>query len=452
MLIARYLKALAGKTELTERGFYPVLARHVIEGLLGYPESSYRIEPKRQMGVPDLELLTDDGSAWVVGEIKLDDGELLDERRRARLWEEQARTYVRPETVHVLLGSPRAFCLLDVSGQLEAGVGLADPELIDLRTGSRHDLSDDSFRLHLGAATFEEACSRRKYERFRRGESPCGYLPLAEGTLPHFEAAFQYASETLLQHARRAWDALEVEAAEARGKLAEIEADRGKLAGDDTRGHQALNSRRWHVRKKHAVALQIHDEDYPQFLYGQAYAGTQGADRLRDIFLTDTVYVVLSRLLFVRLCEDLGLVNKKVSNRGLAAWRELVTNLQGRYQDLLDVAFKDAGLIYSRLFEATVFDWYTDTDGGLSELLERILYRLNAFSFRDVDRDLLGKIYQRFLPAEKRKRLGEFYTDDEVVDYILWRIGFSDDPDVGSRIALDPACGSNTFGVRAAVQ
>jgi len=452
VLIARYLKTVAGKTELTERGLYPVLAKHVLEGLLGYPEPSYRIEPKRQLGVPDLELLTDDGTAWVVGEVKLDDAEVLDPARRARLLEQQARAYLRPETVHVLLCSPRAFCVLDVAGELEAGVHLADEEAVDLRAGRRHDLSDESFRLLLGPVSYEEACSRRKYERFRRGEAPSGYLPLTEDMLGHFEAAFQYASETLLQHARRAWDTLEADYAEACRRLAEVEDDRGKLAGDDDRGHEVLNSRRWHVRKQHAVSLGIHEEDYPQFRYGQAYAGTQGADNLRDIFLTDTVYVVLSRLLFVRLCEDLGLVRRKVSNRGLAVWRELVTHLQDNYQDLLEVAFKDARFVYSRLFEATVFDWYTGTDGELSGLLERILYRLNAFSFRDLDRDLLGKIYQRFLPAEKRKRLGEFYTDDEVVDYLLWRTGFMEDPEIGARLLLDPACGSNTFGVRAAAQ
>jgi len=448
VLIERYLKALAGKTELTERGFYPVLAKHIVEALWGYPEGCYRVEPKRGAGVPDLELLTDEGVAWVVGEVKLDDQQILDEERQRAVWDEQAAGYLQPETLYVLLASPRVLCVLDVSGELQAGVHLEDDALVDLRTGHAHDLSDDRLRLLVGLISYEEACSRRKYERFRRGEAPCGYLPLSDRTLAPFEATFEYASETLLQHARRAWDALEASYAQACRELQQIEADRTKLAGDDVRGHQALNSLRWHTRKRHEIALRIHEEDYPQFLYSQAYAGTQGADRLRDIFLTDTVYVVLSRLLFVRLCEDLGLVKKKVSNRGLAAWRELVTNLQGRYQDLLDVAFKDAGLIYSRLFEATVFDWYTDIDGELSDLLERLLYRLNAFSFRDVDRDLLGKIYQRFLPAEKRKRLGEFYTDDEVVDYILWRTGFADDPDMGSRLVFDPACGSSTFGVR----
>ena len=35
--------------------------------------------------------------------------------------------------------------------------------------------------------------------------------------------------------------------------------------------------------------------------------------------------------------------------------------------------------MYSGLFERTVFDWWSHTNGALSAALERILYRLSAF-------------------------------------------------------------------------
>ncbi len=452
MGLKRYLQTLKKQTHLSERGFYPILARHIIGELLGYPEAAFRVEPRQQQGIPDLQLLTDEGAAWVVGEIKLDDSEIRDDTKRNHVWVEQAAGYIRPETVYVLLGAPRTCYVVDVTGQLRAGVRIEDDCLVDACTGTKQDLSDARFRALLSPVTYEEATSQQKYERFHRGEAPCGYIELTEETLPHFEAVFQYASEALVQYARKAWDRLAEGHQRYQAGLAEIEEARAKLSGDDVKGHQALDSRRWHLRKKHRIARQIHEEDYPQFLYSQAYAGTHEPEAFLDIFLADTAYVILSRLLFVRLCEDLGLVKKKVSNKGIAVWRELVTNLDTQYQDLLQVAFKDASLIYSRLFEATVFDWCTETDGELSRLLEGILYRLNAFAFGNVDRDLLGRIYQRFLPAQKRKRLGEFYTDDEVVDYILWRTGVTEDEHIGSRLILDPACGSNTFGTRAAVQ
>src|SRR5205085_9491840 len=51
----------------------------------------------------------------------------------------------------------------------------------------------------------------------------------------------------------------------------------------------------------------------------------------------------------------------------------------------------------------------------------------------------------------ERKRLGEYYTPVEVVDFILARSGIADDPAIMQKRILDPACGSFTFGVRAAI-
>jgi len=110
--------------------------------------------------------------------------------------------------------------------------------------------------------------------------------------------------------------------------------------------------------------------------------------------------------------------------------------------------------VYSSLFEASVFDWFGKQNAGsangeLHRILERILFRLNSFDFRQIDRDLLGSIYQYFRPRIERRRLGEYYTPVEVVDYILARSGIASDPDIMQKRILDPACGSFTFGVRA---
>ncbi len=129
-------------------------------------------------------------------------------------------------------------------------------------------------------------------------------------------------------------------------------------------------------------------------------------------------------------------------------WRAFVEHVKDEYKDLLNVAYRDAARVYSRLFDETVFDWSGEGNGVLNAILERILFRLNAFSFARVDRDVLGTIYQYFRPAAERKRQGEYYTPAEVVDYILARTGLSSDPQIMSKRTLDPACGSFTFGAR----
>jgi SAM-dependent methyltransferase len=92
-------------------------------------------------------------------------------------------------------------------------------------------------------------------------------------------------------------------------------------------------------------------------------------------------------------------------------------------------------------------------DPVFDEALLRVLYRLNAFDLSGLgrDRDVLGAIYQGILDRRLRKDVGEFYTDQEIVEYILARVGLKDAVESGAQVRLlDPACGSGAFLVHAA--
>jgi hypothetical protein len=447
MGLAAYLRELKNKPDISEIGLYTPFATHIVGDVLGYPPEDYHIAKPAERPGPDLRLFGEDRAVWVVGEIKLDDLQIRTPARRQRLWRTQVKPYIRPETVYLLLAARHTVYVCDLFGKPLAGAHFEGDRVVDAIANRDHPLTDHSLRTVLHLVSHEESHSRSQYARFRAGELRSGYLRLDDASLPLFEEVFQYATEVLVSYAREAWEALQVDYQEFLAKQADIE-DRIANWADNPKTRDTLEGRLVAARRQHRLARQLFEEDYPQFERRQAYAGTREKQAFEDIFLTDTVYIVLSRLLFVRLCEDLGFVKRKVSNGGIAVWRDLTTNIRERYQDLLEVAFKDAESVYTRLFEPTVFEWYTRTNRRLDALLERILYRLNAFAFDRVDRDLLGQIYQHFLPRKKRKRLGEFYTDDELVDYILHRTGITSDSALTEKRALDPACGSYTFGVR----
>jgi hypothetical protein len=61
----------------------------------------------------------------------------------------------------------------------------------------------------------------------------------------------------------------------------------------------------------------------------------------------------------------------------------------------------------------------------------------------------LGRLYEKYLPREERKNLGEFYTPDEVIDYILDSVEYIPSKAIESKDLIDPACGSGGFLVRA---
>ena len=175
-------------------------------------------------------------------------------------------------------------------------------------------------------------------------------------------------------------------------------------------------------------------------------------DEIKQIFCKEAIYVLLNKLIFIRICEDKGFLEKNISNGGI---EELRAFLKKRFdkdvinKEILEMAFKSASGLYSHFYEVGILDWFRTGDGELNKLLNRVLWILNQFDFTHVDRDILGNLYEKYLPSGERKRLGEFYTPTEVIDYILTSVGYTYSYDIETKDLLDPACGSGGFLVRA---
>lgn len=452
MSLRKYLAETASGT-LSEIGFYTPLATHIFGALLGYPPTHRVINRSGKHGIPDIRLKSqeEDGSEWAVVEAKIEDQKIRDNAERASIWHEQIleHGYIGPETFYVLLCAPRTFYVCDLDGQLLETLDIESDHLTDPRTGDRFPLTDKAFRERMHIISYAASLERRQFEAFRTGELRSGHIPLTAETLPQLRSVFEYAIEKLKEYCRFHFRQLLAEYEEWKAKIAEIDRRLEDIGSGAIKQRERLEYRRLTIRAEHRVAFQLFQDDYGRFKHDQTYAGTQKDEHFEDIFCTNTAYVALSRLFFVRICEDAGLTTRKISNSGIRVWRDFVENIKEHYQDLLDVAFKDVKHIYLSLFEPTVFDWFGKGDGKLHDILERILFRLNAFGFRKINRDLLGTIYQSFRPRVERRRLGEYYTPDEVVDFILAQTGISSDPEIMQKRILDPACGSFTFGVRA---
>ncbi|MGH9438667.1 MAG: N-6 DNA methylase, partial [Terriglobia bacterium] len=451
MSLKRYLDETTSKSVASEIGFYTPLATHIFGALLGYPPRHRVINKSGKRGIPDIRLYSqEDGSQWVVVEAKLDDGEIRDDARRKRIWHDQIleHGYIEPETYYVVLCAPRTFYVCDLDGNTLEGLQIEAGHLLDPRSGAEFPLNDAAFRERLCLISYAASLERKQFEAFREGKLKSGHIPLTPETLPQLQSAFSYAVEQLHKYCRFRFRELQSEYAGASKQVAELEKRFEDVGSGAVKTRAKLRYRILTLRARHHLAFQVFEQDYDRFKHDQTYAGTHEEEAFEDIFCTNTAYVALSRLIFVRICEDVGLTTRKISNSGIAVWREFVQNIKEQYQDLLDVAYKDVAHIYSSLFESSVFDWFGQGNGVLHSILERILFRLNAFSFKEMNRDVLGSIYQYFRPRIERRRLGEYYTPTDVVDYILARTGITSDPHIMQARILDPACGSFTFGVR----
>ncbi len=144
MSLSAYVAELEAKPDLGEIELYGPLDAEIMRGVLGYPKGRVRTHQRREDGIPDLTLYSDQDEAWVVCEVKGDDDEIRREDRRRRLWEEQARRYIEPETLYVCLIGPRTLYVCDLAGKVLEGVHIEELGLADALGGDARPLSDDA--------------------------------------------------------------------------------------------------------------------------------------------------------------------------------------------------------------------------------------------------------------------------------------------------------------------
>ncbi|MFQ6131194.1 MAG: class I SAM-dependent DNA methyltransferase [Armatimonadota bacterium] len=448
----------AGK-HLTETHLYQLFTEHIVKAVLGYEPGRYNLTLPRpgQEGIPDLCLRDGTGERWIEVEAKLDDKAIRSAQSRSRLWADKQK-YVTGVTVHFLWFAPRTILVCDPQGNLQYGVYLDEQSALEIpvEPSILVTRSSDEVRRHLSLISAEAAEEAAYLEDFAQGKVPGGYIPADAEHLPGLTGTLEGITNLLNDFFSRRWQHMHK-------RYEEYEAERRQLAERHDDAGDLIPARRKQVehirlRRGYEHEIELMETAFPQFEQEQAYTRYQQRtaepipEALRRIFVANAAYVVLGRLLFVRFAEDMGLAKRKLSNGGLTMWNELVGQPKHMVYKLIDIAFLDSSDLFEQFFDETPFDalWFDD-DPEFNEVLHRVLYRLSRFDFGKLDQDVLGGLYQGILPRDKRKALGEFYTDPEVIEYILERVGFREAIAAGeSTRLLDPACGSGGFLVQAA--
>ncbi|WP_407572270.1 N-6 DNA methylase [Deinococcus altitudinis] len=218
----------------------------------------------------------------------------------------------------------------------------------------------------------------------------------------------------------------------------------------DIRSHQIS------LRKEFKEALAVAD-DYLAWstLLNETMLGELDDNHRRSEFALQTAYVVLIRLLLIRVCEDKGVFQERfISNGGIKFWQDNIKRylqfVQGNpYDPLLDMAYKNAQNIYAHFFTGReLFNWYRLD----RHRLVVSLIRLNQFNFEKVDSDVIGTVFATYFGRDEKKSKGQYYTPKPIVEFILDEIGYVEGPKIigPNKRLIDPACGSGTFLVTAA--
>lgn len=203
-------------------------------------------------------------------------------------------------------------------------------------------------------------------------------------------------------------------------------------------------------------------------------------------FIHRSAYTLLNKFLFIRICEDKGFMlndedtvmgvevnrnaGKKLSIVGLQKWSELITNYS--LSELIRFSFKDMSRSYNNLplYKEDKYDWLIPNQNEIEMvlldskksgeipyydfeiLLRRIIETLDVsnYNFDESSDTVLGDVYEKFMDRETRKALGQFYTPEYVIDYILEntvkKANVVKNPFIK---VFDPSCGSGHFLIMA---
>lgn len=144
--------------------------------------------------------------------------------------------------------------------------------------------------------------------------------------------------------------------------------------------------------------------------YLKATSGTE-AEALTQ-FLRNTAFYNMTRLLLVRVWEDVDLVPSRLLDGGFDQIMTVLDNVE----KVVNQAFSEAKSTYPSLFtESNAFSWYKPSEGALVDAL----YDLANTYLGGLSDDILGDIYQRQLSLADRKQLGQYYTPRDIIG-LIW--------------------------------
>ncbi len=189
-------------------------------------------------------------------------------------------------------------------------------------------------------------------------------------------------------------------------------------------------------------------------------------DPLKDAdYLKEITQKILDRIIFMRSCEDRGLVHRRFLKELFQERTEAVgTNTM--------IFLKDEMQFYNIVFDSDLFrpqEWEDVLAVDFKVMCDIMLDTYNPYQFDVIPLEVLGNIYEQYLgytirltehqlkyelKPDVRKASGVYYTPEYIVDYIVKNtIGklLQELPErkIKKLRILDPACGSGSFLIRA---
>lgn len=146
-------------------------------------------------------------------------------------------------------------------------------------------------------------------------------------------------------------------------------------------------------------------------------------------------HLLINKLLFYKILETYNTNVMRLRRIDLST-TDLTTELKRYFRAVLEID-------YEPVYEETLYDKIS-IPSNLLELLSNYVEELSLTDLREIKSDVIGTMYERLIPKDERKTLGQYYTPPQIVEFITRICIFKPEDTV-----LDPCCGSGGFLVKA---
>lgn len=177
--------------------------------------------------------------------------------------------------------------------------------------------------------------------------------------------------------------------------------------------------------------------------------GKYTTDQLRE-----GIHRILDRLVFYKICEDRDILDYNRVKKTFDIFRE------DKSSQSFVIGLKSYYDWFNRIYDGEMFGPHFCEDFIVdNSVYEMMVDGLYQYDFATIGADILGRIYENYLgntlqelekglkwviDSKERKRFGQYYTPQYVVNYIIDNVGITRNSKI-----LDPACGSGAFLIKA---
>ena len=165
-------------------------------------------------------------------------------------------------------------------------------------------------------------------------------------------------------------------------------------------------------------------------------------NRYLTLMIREQIYTFVLKVLFYNVLQG---INKEMAEKLDQNLTEIQLSDTTLFKDifslLFDFAIKKSG-DFEEIFGSNTVERLPFTSNMLVPIKAIISY-VSQIRWSNISIDIIGRIFESLIYAERRHLLGQHYTDSTIVDLIL--VATINKPEK----FLDPSCGSGTFIVRA---